>query len=48
MHYKLTGKEFNGDDVNIDIWYSNSKWVKMIFDKDGSKIDYFLEKYDDK
>ena len=48
MHYKLTGKEFNGDDVNIDIWYSNSKWVKMIFYKDGSKIDYFLEKYDNK
>jgi hypothetical protein len=46
MHYKLTGKEFNGDDVNIDIWYSNSKWVKMIFYKDESKIDYFLEKYD--
>ena len=48
MHFKLTGKEFNGDDVNIDIWYSDSKWVKMIFYKDGSKIDYFLEKYDDK
>ena len=48
MHYKLSGKEFNGDDVNIDIWYSNSKWVKMIFYKDGSKIDYFLEKYDNK
>ena len=48
MHYKLTGKEFNGDDVNIDIWYSNSKWVKMIFYKDESKIDYFLEKYDNK
>ena len=48
MHYKLTGKEFNGDDVNIEIWYSNSKWVKMIFYKDGSKIDYFLEKYDNK
>lgn len=46
LHYKLTGKEFNGDDVNIDIWYSNSKWVKMIFYKDESKIDYFLEKYD--
>ena len=48
MHYKLTGKEFNGDDVNIDIWYSNSKWVKMIFYKDESKIDYFLQKYDNK
>ena len=26
--YKLLGKEFTGDDVNIDIWYKDKKWVK--------------------
>ncbi len=45
-HFKLTGKEFTGDDVDIDIWYKNSQWVKMIFYKDGSKIEYFLKDYD--
>ena len=45
-HYKLTGKEISGDDVNIDIWYNDKKWVKMIFLKDGSKIEYFLKEYD--
>jgi hypothetical protein len=46
--YKLLGKEFTGDDVNIDIWYKNKKWVKMIFLKDGSTIEYFLKEYDSK
>ncbi len=46
-HFKLTGKEFTGDDVNIDIWYKNSQWVKMIFYKDGSEIEYFLKDFDD-
>ena len=36
-HFKLTGKEFTGDDVDIDIWYKDFQWVKMIFQKDGSK-----------
>ena len=45
-HFKLTGKEFTGDDVNIDIWYKNSQWVKMIFYKDGSEIEYFLKDFD--
>ena len=46
--YKLLGKEFNGDDVNIDIWYKDEKWVKMIFLKDGSTVEYFLKEYDTK
>ena len=46
--YKLLGKEFTGDDVNIDIWYKDKKWVKMIFLKDGSTIEYFLKEYDSK
>ena len=46
--YKLLGKEFNGDDVNIDIWYKDEKWVKMIFLKDGSTVEYYLKKYDTK
>ena len=46
--YKLLGKEFTGDDVNIDIWYKEKKWVKMIFVKDGSTIEYFLKEYDSK
>ncbi len=46
--YKLLGKEFTGDDVNIDIWYKDKKWVKMIFLKDGSKVEYFLKEYDSK
>ena len=45
-HFKLTGKEFTGDNVNIDIWYKNSQWVKMIFYKDGSEIEYFLKDFD--
>ena len=45
-HFKLTGKEFTGDDVDIDIWYKNSQWVKMIFYKDGSQIEYFLKDFD--
>lgn len=45
-HFKLTGKEFTGDDVNIDIWYKDSTWVKMIFYKDGSQIEYFLKEFD--
>ena len=46
--YKLTGKEASGDDVNIDIWYNKDNWVKMIFLKDGSTIEYFLKEYDSK
>ena len=46
--YKLQGKEFTGDDVNIDIWYKDKKWVKMIFLKDGSTVEYFLKEYDSK
>ena len=45
-HYKLTGREWTGEDVDIDIWYNNNKWVKMIYIKDGSKIEYFLKGYD--
>ena len=47
-HYKLTGKEISGDDVDIDIWYKDKKWGKMIFVKDGSEIEYFLKEYDEK
>ena len=43
-HFKLTGKEFTGDDLDIEIWYKNSQWVKMIFYKDGSKI-FLKRKY---
>ena len=45
-HFKLTGKEITGDDVDIDIWYKDSQWVKMIFYKDGSEIEYFLKDFD--
>ncbi len=45
-HFKLTGKEVTGDDVNIDIWYHKERWIKMIFLKDGSKIEYFLAEHD--
>ncbi len=48
-HYKLIGKEVSGEVVDIDIWYNQSKeWVKMIFVKDESKIEYFLNEYDSK
>ena len=46
QHFKLTGREFTGDNVDIDIWYENSQWVKMIFYKDGSEIEYFLKDFD--
>jgi len=47
-HFKITGKEITGEIVDIDIWYNLKKeWVKMIFKKDDSKIEYFLEEYDD-
>jgi len=47
-HYKLIGKESSGEEVNIDIWYDDKKnWVKMIFIKDGSEIEYFLRDYDE-
>ena len=39
--YKLLGKEFTGDDVNIDIWYKDKKWVKMIFSKMGVQLSIF-------
>ncbi len=43
-HYKLVGKESSGEDLDIDIWYdSKGNWVKMIFLKDGSVIEYFLD-----
>ena len=46
-HYKLTGFESSGEKIDIDIWYDDKKnWVKMIFLKDGSKIEYFLDEYD--
>jgi len=47
-HFKISGKEITGEIVDIDIWYNLKKeWVKMIFKKDDSKIEYFLEEYDD-
>ena len=47
-HFKITGREITGEIVDIDIWYNLKKdWVKMIFKKDDSKIEYFLEEYDD-
>ena len=45
--YKLLGKEFTGDDVNIDIWYKD-KMGENDFSKDGSTIEYFLKEYDSK
>ena len=46
--YKLTGKETSGEDLNIDVWYDDKgNWVKMIFVKDGSKIEYYLDKYNE-
>ena len=43
-HYKLIGKESSGEDLDIDIWYDGKgNWVKMIFLKDGSIIEYFLD-----
>ena len=46
--YKLTGKESNGEDLDINIWYDiNGNWVKMIFIKDDSEIEYFLDDYHD-
>lgn len=48
-HYKLIGEEHTGEKVDIDIWYNkNNEWVKMIFVKDGSTIEYFLDEYDRK
>ena len=45
-HYKLTGKESSNEDLNIDIWYDmNGNWVKMIFLKDNSSIEYYLDKF---
>ena len=40
------GEDVAGDDVNIEIWYKNSQWVKMVFYKDGSEIEYFLRDFD--
>ena len=46
-HYKLVGKESTGEEVIIDIWYDKfDRWVKMIFIKDGSKIEYISKKFD--
>ena len=48
-HFKLIGKESSGEDVDIDLWYDEkNRWVKMIFVKDGSKIEYILDQYDSK
>jgi len=48
-HYKLTGKESSGEALDIDIWYDqNENWVKMIFIKDGSKIEYYLDRFYEK
>jgi len=45
--YKITGKESKGEIVDIDIWYnSNNEWVKMVFIKDNSKINYILNEFD--
>ena len=47
--YKLEGKESTGEDIDIDIWYDDlGNWVKMIFIKDGSEIEYFLDTYHEK
>ena len=32
--------------LDIDIWHENSQWVKMIFYKDGSTIEYYLKDFD--
>ena len=46
IRYKIIGKESSGETLDIDIWYDNMKnWVKLIFIKDGSKIEYFLDEY---
>ena len=46
-YYKLEGKESTGEDVIIDIWYDKfGRWVKMIFIKDGSEIEYISKKFD--
>ena len=45
--YKIIGKESKGETVDIDIWYnSNNEWVKMVFVKDNSKINYILNEFD--
>ena len=47
-HYKLTGFEASGAEVDIDLWYDKyDNWVKMQFLKDGSTIDYVLNNYND-
>ena len=48
-HFKLIGKESSGENVDIDLWYDQEdRWVKMIFVKDSSKIEYILEQHDSK
>lgn len=47
--YKLFGETNQGNVLDIDIWYNKTgKWVKMIFLKDGSKIEYILDEYHEK
>ena len=47
--YKLFGETNQGNILDIDIWYNKTgKWVKMIFLKDGSKIEYILDEYHEK
>ena len=47
--YKLFGETNQGNILDIDIWYSKKgKWVKMIFLKDGSEIEYILDEYHEK
>ena len=48
-HFKLTGLESSGEKLNIDIWYDFAgNWIKMIFIKDGSKVEYYLDEFDEK
>ena len=47
--YKLFGETNQGNILDIDIWYNKiGKWVKMIFLKDGSEIEYILDEYHEK
>ena len=46
-HFKLQGKETTVEEVIIEILNDqNGRWVKMIFIKDGSEIEYISKKFD--
>ena len=48
-HFKLTGFESSGEELDIDIWYDlTGNWIKMTFIKDESKIEYYLDEFDEK